>query len=98
MSGFSANLSLLPELSRAGWRKTATPLRVTWRRSWPYRRLLKGPLADHIVFHPHDAMPRKLEDADALLRGRFRFHGQNVDMKSADVKTGSIFDVATPAT
>ena len=92
MAGLGANLSLLPELSRAGLRKAMTPLRVGWRRSWFYRRLLKGPLADHIVFHPHDGLPRRLEDADALLRGRFRFHGHTVD-----VTTGSIFDVAPPS-
>ena len=92
MAGLSANLSLLPELLRAGWWKATTSLRVEWRRGWFYRRLLKGPLADHIVFHPHDAMPRKLEDADALLRGRFRFHGHSVD-----VSTGSIFDVTPPS-
>ena len=92
MAGLSANLSLLPELLRAGWRRATTPLRVGWRRSWFYRRLLKGPLADHIVFHPHDGMPRKLEDADALLRGRFRFHGHVVD-----APTGSIFDAAPPS-
>ena len=56
------------------------PLRVWWRRTWFYRRLLKGPLADRIVFHPYDALPRRLEDADALLRGRFRFHGDTVDV------------------
>jgi uncharacterized heparinase superfamily protein len=92
MPGASANLSLLPEMLHAGLRRAATPLRVGWRRGWLYRRLLKGPLADHIVFHPHDALSRKLEDADALLRGRFRFHGHSVD-----VPTGSVFDVTPPS-
>ena len=65
------------------------------RRSWFYRRLLKGQLADHIVFHPHDALPRRLEDADALLRGRFRFHGQVVEALPGQ----SVFDLhaAQPA-
>ena len=67
--------SLLPEMASAGARRMLAPLRIATRRSWFYRRLLKGALADHFVFHPHDALPRKLEDADALLRGRFRFHG-----------------------
>ena len=53
-------LPLLPELIRAGLRRAATPLRVWWRRNWFYRRLLKGPLADHVVFHPWDAAPRRL--------------------------------------
>ena len=69
-------LALFPEAAGVvlwrmggGWRR--------WRRaSWLYRRLLKGPLADRIAFHPYDALPRRLEDADALLRGRFRFDGE----------------------
>ena len=53
---------------------------------------LAGPLADRILFHPYDALPRRLEDADALLRGRFRFAGE-----TDDAKTGSIFDLAPPS-
>ena len=34
------------------------PLRVWWRRTWFYRRFLKGPLSDRILFHPYDALPR----------------------------------------
>jgi uncharacterized heparinase superfamily protein len=76
----------------AAWRRALAPLRVAWRGSWFYRRLLKGQLADHIVFHPHDAMPRRLEDADALLRGRFRFYGQTVDVRGT-----SVFDAPPPS-
>jgi uncharacterized heparinase superfamily protein len=85
-------LPLLPELLRAGARRAATPLRVGWRRGWIYRRLLAGPLADHIVFHPWDAAPRRLEDADSLLRGRFRFHGTLVDVPEGI----SVFDLPPP--
>jgi len=68
-----------------GWRR--------WRRtSWLYRRLLKGPLADRIAFHPYDALPRRLEDADALLRGRFRFDGETVDANDR-----SIFEADAPS-
>ena len=68
-----------------GWRR--------WRRrTWFYRRLLKGPLADRIAFHPYDALPRRLEDADALLRGRFRFNGDVVEPSDK-----SIFDHAPPS-
>ena len=63
-----------------------------WRRSWFYRRLLKGPLSDRVVFHPYDALPRKLEDADALLHGKFRFGGETVE-----IKEGSIFDKPPPS-
>jgi uncharacterized heparinase superfamily protein len=85
-------LALFPEAAGVvlwriggGWRR--------WRRaSWLYRRLLKGPLADRIAFHPYDALPRRLEDADALLRGRFRFDGETVEAKGR-----SIFDSASPS-
>ena len=85
-------LSLLPELLRAMLRRAMRGPRVAWRRSWFYRRLLKGPLTDRIVFHPYDALPRRLEDADALLHGKFRFNGEMVE-----VKDGSIFDKPAPS-
>ena len=69
-----------------------TPWRIRLRRSWFYRRLLGGQLSDHIAFHPYDALPRKLEDADSLLRARFRFHGETVD-----VREGSVFDAKPPS-
>jgi len=85
-------LPLLPELIRAGLRRVATPARVWWRRNWLYRRLLKGPLADHIAFHPWDASPRRLEEADSLLRGRFRLYGAHVDVPDGV----SVFDLPAP--
>jgi uncharacterized heparinase superfamily protein len=85
-------LALLPEAGGValwrlcgGWRR--------WSRgTWLYRRLLKGPLADRIAFHPYDALPRRLEDADSLLRGRFRFNGETVEAKDR-----SIFDHPAPS-
>ena len=85
-------LSLLPEMLRAALRRAFAGPRIAWRRSWFYRRLLKGPLSDRITFHPFDALPRRLEDADALLHGRFRFFGESVE-----VKDGSIFDKPAPS-
>jgi len=85
-------LPLLPDLGRAAARRMATPFRVWWRRNWFYRRLLKGQLADHIVFHPWDGAPRRLEEADSLLRGRFRFHGVQLDVPEGV----SVFDLAPP--
>ena len=67
-------------------------LRVWYRRTWLYRRLLTGPLSDRILFHPYDALPRRLEDADALLRGRFKFGGE-----VQEAKVGSIFDAVPPS-
>lgn len=86
-------LNLLPEmLEVSAWRALA-PFRE-WRRSnWFYRRWLKGPLTDHVAFQPHDPRSRHLEDADALLRGRFRFHGDVVDAKPGL----SVFDLPPPS-
>ncbi len=86
-------LTLLPEMIEAGTWRALTPLRVWGRRNWFYRRLLRGPLADHVVIYPRDARPRRLEDADALLRGRFRFNGDTVDVPG----TASVFDFAPPS-
>jgi len=78
---------------RAGLFRLLAPARTGWRGSWLYRRFLQGALADHIVYHPWDGLPRKLEEADSLLRGRFRFHGQTLD-----VPTGvSVFDLPAPS-
>lgn len=85
-------LPLLPDLCRAALRRGTTPLRVWWRRNPFYRHLLKGQLADHIVFHPWDATPRRLEEADSLLRGRFRFYGASLDVPDGV----SVFDMAPP--
>jgi uncharacterized heparinase superfamily protein len=85
-------LALLPELMRAMLRRAMRGPRVMWRRSWFYRQLLKGPLTDRIVFHPYDALPRRLEDADAVLHGKFRFNGETVE-----VREGSVFDKAPPS-
>lgn len=49
-------------------------------------------MPDRILFYPYDAQPRRLEDADALLRGRFRFAAEGLD-----VTEGSVFDKAAPS-
>jgi uncharacterized heparinase superfamily protein len=87
----SLPIGLLPEVVGALLRGWFRPLRVWYRRTWLYRRFLTGPLADRILFHPHDALPRRLEDADALLRGRFRFAGETLDARE-----GSVFDKTAP--
>ncbi len=48
-------MNLLPEMMEAGARRVLTPLRVWRTAELVLRRLLKGPLADHIAFQPHDA-------------------------------------------
>jgi uncharacterized heparinase superfamily protein len=93
MAGMAVPLNLLPELMQAGARRALAPFRIWIRRNWFYRRLLRGPLPDRILFNPHDARPRRLEDADALLRGRFRFGGEQVDVPDGM----SVFDVKSPS-
>ncbi|MGN6517276.1 MAG: heparinase II/III family protein [Rhizomicrobium sp.] len=87
----SVPIRLLPEVLHAFLYRLLTPWRVMRRRNWFYRRLLKGKMPDRIVVYPYDALPRRLEDADAMLRGRFRFAGETVDAIGK-----SVFDVAPP--
>jgi uncharacterized heparinase superfamily protein len=90
--GQQSNLSLVLEMLAALWRSAIAPLRRAWRRSWLYRLQLRGRMPDRIMVTPDDASPRRLEDADALLRGRFRFAGETVELKD-----GSIFDRPPPS-
>jgi uncharacterized heparinase superfamily protein len=88
----SPPFGLLPEaLKIALWRGFAG-MRRWYRSTWLYRRLLVGPLADRLAIQPHDTMPRRLDDADALLRGRFKFQGEAVDANER-----SIFDRPAPS-
>ncbi len=84
---------LYPEILRAYVQRLIAPLRGVWRRTWFYRRLLKGRLPDHIAFYPVDVEPRRLEDADAFLRGRFRLAGEMADLRGG----GSVFDARPPS-
>lgn len=83
---------MAPELWEAILRRALTPLRVSWRRSAIYRRIFRGQLPDRIRYHPFDALPRRLEDADALLKGYFRFGGE-----ALQITDGSIFDRSPPS-
>ena len=83
---------LLPEFFVALLVWAIRPFRTLWRRSWFYRQLLLGKLPDRVLFYPFDALPRRLEDADALLRGRFRFGADTVE-----IVEGSIFEKPAPS-
>jgi uncharacterized heparinase superfamily protein len=87
-----STLSLLGDIAAALWRSAIRPLRIVWRRSEFYRLQLKDRLPDRIVVHPEDAAPRRLDQADSLLRGRFRFAGETVE-----VKDRSVFDCQPPS-
>jgi len=84
---------MLPDILRALLWRAIAPLRIVWRRNWLYRQFLDGRLADRIRHQPVDTTARQLEDADALLKGRFRYAGQTVE-----AQRDSIFDAAPPST
>lgn len=83
---------MIPELCRAALWRAFAGWRTAWRRNWLYRKFNSGRMPDRIRVHPFDALPRRLEDADALLKGRFRFAG--VESGAGE---GSIFDRAAPS-
>ena len=85
-------LEMVPELCSAAFWLAIRPLRVAWRGSWIYRQTLRGRMPDRIHHQPFDAVPRSLEDADALLKGRFRFGSEAVD-----IKNNSVFDTKPPS-
>ncbi len=91
-TGAALPLALVPELAAAEADLLITPWRTAWRRNWFYRRLLKGKLCDRLHYQPSDLMPRQLERAEMLLRGRFNFAGDSVEIQS-----GSIFDKPSPS-
>jgi len=95
MSGAASrrpDLALVPEAIRAVFVRLLAPFRIAVRRSRLYRLGLKGPLPDRIAYHPSDVLPRRLDEADALLRGRFRFAGQMLE-----IREGSVFDKPPPS-
>lgn len=87
-----APLAVFPEVLRALLHRVLRSPRIWWRRTWFYRQALKGALADRIAMHPVDALPPRLEEAEALLHGKFRFCGEIVE-----VREGSIFDKPSPS-
>lgn len=68
------------------------PILFRFRQSWMYRLGYGGPIPDRILFQPDDPRPRRLDDADVFMRGRFRLAGQIFE-----IHTGSIFDAELPS-
>jgi uncharacterized heparinase superfamily protein len=84
--------AMWPEAAgRLAWRGFV-PLLHNLRRGWLYHQTLRGILADRFILHPRDPRPRRLEDADAIMRGRFKLAGQTVESSE-----GSIFDQPPPS-
>ena len=87
-----SHLSLLPEAAQVAIERGFYELAVLLRQTWLYRRTLKGPVPERIHAYTDDHRTRVLQDADALMRGRFRLGGQSVD-----IRQGSIFDQPPPS-
>ena len=90
--GATLPLALVPELAAAEADRLVRPWRTAWRRNWFYRRLLKGKLCDRLRYQPSNLLPRQLECAEMLLRGRFSFGGD-----SLDIRNESVFDKPAPS-
>lgn len=86
-----STMALWPEAARNVARYGFEPLFAWLRRGWLYRSTLRGPVPDRIIFYPHDPSTRRLDDADAMFRGRFHLAGEMVEAKK-----GSIFDRRLP--
>lgn len=74
---------LLGETSAALARSLLLRVKSLWRQSPLYRLSLTGPMPDRIVVAPDDLRVRRLEEADAILRGRYRLAGGLVTVKDA---------------
>lgn len=62
-----------------------------WRANALYRLTLNGPMPDRLTLAPEDFQAQRLEDADAMFRGRFRLPGGTVV-----IAEGALWDAASP--
>jgi uncharacterized heparinase superfamily protein len=84
--------ALWPDAVRMALRHAFRPVAVWLRGGWLYRQTFRGPVSERIHFYPRDPRTQRLDDADAFMRGRFRFAGQVLE-----VRDGSIFDQPPPS-
>src|SRR5258707_1100840 len=71
---------LWPNAARMALRYAFMPVAIWLRGSWLYRQTLHGPVPERIEFYPDDPRTRRFDDADAFMRGRFRFAGQVLEV------------------
>jgi uncharacterized heparinase superfamily protein len=91
-SGENWRPALWPQALKATLRNSQEAVYTGLRPGFFYRLSLRGPITDRIAFHPLDPRTRKLDEADAYFRGRFRFAGETVEAKDK-----SIFECAPPS-
>ena len=84
--------ALLPEATRIAVESAFDRMAVWFRHSRAYRMSLYGPVPTAIRHYLDDPRLPLLEDAQALMHGRFRFGGQTMELKQ-----GSIFDQPSPS-
>src|ERR1700704_220421 len=87
-----SHAALWPDAALTGLRRAFRPLAIWLRGGWLYRQTLGGPVPDRIDFYPDDPRTQRLDEADAFMRGRFRFAGQTLE-----VREGSVFDQPPPS-
>jgi uncharacterized heparinase superfamily protein len=75
------------EAWRSGWTSTLSALQAVW----PAPIALPGPMPDHLACAPEDLRPARLEDADAIFRGRFRLPSGTVALKNQ-----AVWDIVPP--
>lgn len=85
-------VALVPEAARSAIAQGCDDVMSLVRQTWFYRQTLTGPVPARIHAYTDDHRARVLQDADALMRGRFRLGGQAVD-----IRQGSIFDQEAPS-
>jgi hypothetical protein len=85
-------MALVPEAARIAIAQGCDDVMSLVRQTWFYRQMLSGPVPVRIHAYTDDHRTRVLQDADALMRGRFRLGGQAVD-----IRQGSIFDQPAPS-
>ena len=85
-------MALVPEAGRIVLAQGCDDVMSLVRQTWLYRQTLTGPVPARIHAYTDDYRTRVLQEADALMRGRFRLGGQSVD-----IRQGSIFDQEAPS-
>jgi uncharacterized heparinase superfamily protein len=84
-------MALVPEAVRVAIAQGCDDVMSLVRGTWFYRQTLTGQVPVRIHAYTDDYRARVLQDADALMRGRFRLGGHAVD-----IRQGSIFDQKPP--
>lgn len=80
------------DLVAAAGRRAVDAALAGFYGTWIYRQTLRGPMPDHMVLHPKELRPGRVDKADAMFQGRYFLPGGRV-------QTGgrSPFDAVPPS-